>query len=172
MTYPLDLIRTRFSILGKDQIYKGLLESFSTIYKLEGIIGLYRGLSTSLVTVMPSMGLLFYTHSCLLESFDHLQISQLKFSAGFLSGMLTKSLLYPFDTIRKRLQIQGPHRNRFLIENVPKYSSTIGVVSQMIEHEGILSLYKGILPSILKSGLSCGMSFLVFDYCRMLFRRE
>ena len=165
----MDLVRTRFAVLNSnDCIYKGFLQSVHIIYKSEGIRGFYRGLLPSLFTVMPSMGLLFQTHSYLLESFESLQLSSFKFTAGFLSGIFTKSLLYPFDTVRKRLQIQGPHRNRFLIENLPKYSSSFGVLSQMIAHEGVLSLYKGIFPSLLKTGFSSGITFFLVDYFRQI----
>lgn len=168
ITYPLDLVRTRFAVLdSKDRVYNGLMESFHTIYKQEGFRGFYRGLFPSLLTVMPSMGLLFYSRSYLLDSFKRLDLESLNVSAGFLSGIFTKSLLYPMDTIRKRLQIQGPHRNRFLLE-IPKYTSSLNVAYQMIYYEGVSSLYKGIVPSLLKTGVSSGITFMIVDYVRYL----
>jgi solute carrier family 25 thiamine pyrophosphate transporter 19 len=170
LTYPFDLVRTRFAVIdSKDRIYKGLAESFCIILKEEGLKGFYRGLFPSLLTVMPSMGLLFYSRSYLLSTFQHYELESLNFSSGFLSGIFTKSVLYPVDTIRKRLQIQGPHRNRFILE-IPKYTSSVNVAYQMMMHEGILSLYKGIIPSLLKTGLSSGITFMLVDYIRDLLK--
>jgi solute carrier family 25 thiamine pyrophosphate transporter 19 len=168
LTYPFDLVRTRFAVINsKDRIYKGLTESFVIISKTEGLVGFYRGLLPSLLTVMPSGGILFASRSYILSTFATYKLESLNFTSGFLSGMFTKCVLYPLDTIRKRIQIQGPHRNRFLLE-IPKYSSSLNVAYQMISHEGFSSLYKGIVPSLLKTGFSTGIMFMLVEYIRDL----
>ena len=71
------------------------------------------------------------------------------------------------DLVRKRQQIQGPVRNSLVLDNIPKYSEgVLRTLTQIIHHEGFLSLYKGVIPSLLKSGLSSAVTFLVVSHCQ------
>jgi solute carrier family 25 thiamine pyrophosphate transporter 19 len=84
------------------------------------------------------------------------------FASGLFAGTMSKIATLPLDIVRKRLQIQGPYRHQQLIENVPKYSN--GWMNTMIRiqrHEGFLALFKGTSVSVLKSGVSSGVTFLI-----------
>jgi len=59
VTYPLDLIRTRFASQGQTRIYSSLMQCISDIHRNEGILGFYRGLAPSLLQIVPYMGLMF-----------------------------------------------------------------------------------------------------------------
>lgn len=48
-TYPLDLVRTLLTLQVKSQQYKGIFSTLSHIYKTEGLPGLYRGWTMSLI---------------------------------------------------------------------------------------------------------------------------
>ena len=86
------------------------------------------------------------------------------FVGGGIAGIVSKTVVMPFDVIRKRLQVQGPSRHRYVFTKIPFYPSTmtfIGTTLHIVKREGILGLYKGLLPALLKSGPSSAVIFLV-----------
>lgn len=110
------------------------------------------------------MGIVFFTHDILCNVLPHSM--KLDLSAGFIAGLLGKTLILPMDIVRKRYQMQGPDRNRFVV-GIPRYSGSIfESVSQIVLHEGFFALYKGFVPSVLKAGLSSAVTFFVVEYCR------
>ncbi|KAJ2994583.1 mitochondrial thiamine pyrophosphate transporter [Globomyces sp. JEL0801] len=62
LTFPFDLLRTRFAAQGNVKIYHSLLGAITDIRKAEGIRGFYRGLLPSVASIMPQMGLVFESH--------------------------------------------------------------------------------------------------------------
>lgn len=78
IVYPLDVIRTRLSATAMGT-YNGILDCFFQMYRKEGVCSLYKGLSASLSSTLPSSGIslvcclfsyttLFYHHSILMLS--------------------------------------------------------------------------------------------------------
>ncbi|EDO34426.1 predicted protein [Nematostella vectensis] len=60
-TYPLDVVRRRMQMKGirADFAYKSTLHAFSSIVKLEGFRGLYKGMWPNILKVAPSVGIQF-----------------------------------------------------------------------------------------------------------------
>lgn len=48
--YPLTVIKTQLQVQHKNDVYKGMIDAGSKIYKSEGISGLYRGFWISSVS--------------------------------------------------------------------------------------------------------------------------
>ena len=59
VTYPLDLLRTRFAAQGNDRVYTSLLSSIRDIASNEGPKGFFRGLGAGIGQIVPYMGLFF-----------------------------------------------------------------------------------------------------------------
>lgn len=75
----------------------------------------------------------------------------------------------PLDVIRKRLQVQGPIRQNIVIAGVPRYNGVITAFWQIVRFEGVLALYKGLVPSVLKAAPSSAITFFVVQNMRSLF---
>jgi solute carrier family 25 thiamine pyrophosphate transporter 19 len=90
--------------------------------------------------------------------------------AGALAGMLSKTAVMPFDVVRKRFQVQGPLRNEIIVSDVPRYTrGSLATFVQIIRHEGVLALYKGIGPSLLKAAPSSAVTFFIVNQCHLMF---
>ena len=83
--------------------------------------------------------------------------------AGTLAGAAAKFLVYPLDTVKKRFQVQGVARHASYGPSVPAYTSIRSCVTTMIATEGFISLYKGLAPSMLKVGVSSGVTLFVYE---------
>ena len=116
--YPLDLIRTRVTVTSKKSgDPNGFSNLLSRIVQQDGILGLYRGLSLSLIVNVPTLAISFSAYGTIrdlllkrkmpyLTDKDVLSIYGSLF-CGSLSGITSSLLLYPADVIRRRLQVSG-----------------------------------------------------------------
>jgi solute carrier family 25 thiamine pyrophosphate transporter 19 len=153
ITYPFDLLRTRFAAQGKIKIYSSLSNAILQIYKVEGFLGFYRGLVPTLAQIFPMMGSIFSTYGFLKRNLIVLENNEKSFgiikgftniACGGIAGMVGKTLVMPFDIIRKRLQVQGPHRNKYF-GYTPIYDNLniIGIGKNIVRNEGFFALWKG-----------------------------
>ncbi|TPX30652.1 hypothetical protein SeMB42_g07889 [Synchytrium endobioticum] len=178
VTYPFDLLRTRFAVQGEKKLYRTVPGAIRHIYAREGITGFYRGVWPSALSIMPYMGIMFESHRWFKSVFQDVTITPIlskdqsqgltEMLAGFSAGIVSKAAVMPFDVVRKLLQVQGPDRTvGYVVSNVPKYPRPwVACARIIIAQEGALGLYKGLLPSIMKAGPSAAVTFFVFDGCR------
>ena len=60
VSYPFDLLRTRYAIQSNNQkVYTTLFKAVPKIYGEEGVRGFYKGLLSSIIQIFPYMGLMF-----------------------------------------------------------------------------------------------------------------
>jgi solute carrier family 25 (mitochondrial thiamine pyrophosphate transporter), member 19 len=122
---------------------------------------------TSLLQIAPYMGILFGTYEATRISLFHSNLfpeTTSNFLAGGFAGILGKSAVFPLDTIRKRLQVQGPTREKYIHKDIPVYSQgIIKCAKDIIRKEGMRGLYKGLGVALLKSGPSAAVTLWVFD---------
>ena len=77
--------------------------------------------------------------------------------AGTISGSVSKIIVYPLDTIKKRIQAQavfGPVGDIYL--------GMVDCFGKILKNEGYRGLYSGLFPSVLKTGIATGLSFSLY----------
>ncbi|KAF1801721.1 mitochondrial carrier domain-containing protein [Mucor lusitanicus] len=165
-TYPFDLLRTRFAVQAP-QKNTSVTRAMADIYNMEGAAGFYRGLWPAIIQIMPYMGLLFSSYDIFAKGFKNLRDQQILSASykpthdmisGALSGFFSKIVVYPFDLVRKRLQMEGSQATSARLR-----SSWWGCLTSIVRQEGALSLYKGLAPSLLKVAPANAVTFMVFE---------
>lgn len=73
ITFPFDLLRTRFAAQGSFRVYDGMFLAVRDIYFQEGFRGFFRGLKPSLISTIPQMGLIFDIHQRSLVTIRNLE---------------------------------------------------------------------------------------------------
>jgi len=173
--YPLDLIRTRFAtqLPGREQ-YRGISDAFATILRTEGVLGLYSGIGTTLFVAVPNFAISYSVYGTLKEYaldddlFYNLRRvdsnsgeTSLGFGAtllcGAASGGLSATVTFPFDTVRRRMQIQSLHVEK------SQRSGGLATFIGIAKRDGIRGLYRGIAPELLKVVPMVGTMFLVYE---------
>jgi solute carrier family 25 (mitochondrial thiamine pyrophosphate transporter), member 19 len=149
------------------QVYWSVRQSVTDIFREEGVKGYYRGIVTSLLQIAPYMGLLFGTYEASRASLTTSSLLSSRtsdFLAGGIAGIVSKCAVFPLDTVRKRLQVQGPTREKYIHKDIPVYSQGIlQCVKDIMQKEGMRGLYKGLGIALLKSGPSAAVTLWVFD---------
>ncbi|KAI7888027.1 mitochondrial carrier domain-containing protein [Mucor mucedo] len=165
-TYPFDLLRTRFAVNKGPQMYNtSVTQAMVDIYHKEGPRGFYRGLWPAMIQIMPYMGLLFSSYDVFAKSFKKLRDDNVlskgykpthDMLSGAMSGFFSKMAVYPFDLVRKRLQMEGSYR-------AESNQSWLSCLMSIMKREGVRSLYKGLAPSLLKVAPANAVTFMVFE---------
>lgn len=145
-TYPLDLLRTRFAAQGTERIYASLAASIRDIATLEGPRGFFRGLGAGVGQIIPYMGIFFSAYETLRAPVAALQLpyGAGDATAGVLASLMSKTAVFPLDLIRKRLQVQGPTRSRYVHKNIPEYKGVLRTMVHIVGTEGRRGLYRGL----------------------------
>ncbi|KAL8995792.1 MAG: hypothetical protein Q9169_004550 [Polycauliona sp. 2 TL-2023] len=166
LTYPLDLLRTRFAAQGRDRVYTSLRSGIMDIARTEGFKGFFQGLSPAVGQVVPYMGLFFSFYEVLrpqLASIS-LPLGSGDAFAGILSGVLAKSGVFPLDLIRKRLQVQGPMRVRYAGGSIPVYKGVLATGWAIVAKEGWRGLYRGLGISLVKSAPASAVTMWTYEH--------
>ncbi|CAD8178661.1 unnamed protein product [Paramecium octaurelia] len=158
-THPVDTVKVRLQKEGEGQSavkkYKNIIRGSYVIYKEEGLRALYKGLSASLgrEATYSTLRLGLY------EPFKHMISNDgektslgVKFFAGLMSGSTGAIVANPCDVLKIRLQsISGHHQSVF------------AEITQILHHEGILGLYKGTMPNLLRGAILTGTKMATYD---------
>ncbi|XP_056144472.1 mitochondrial thiamine pyrophosphate carrier [Lampris incognitus] len=166
---PLDTLRTRFAAQGEPKVYRNLRHATSTMYRTGGVLTFYRGLAPTLIAVFPYAGMQFFFYNVFKKLLG--LPSKGSNSEGYLrsllcgsgAGVISKTITYPFDLFKKRLQVGGFDEARVNFGQVRNYRGFVDCVSKIAKEEGPPAFFKGLSPSLLKAALSTGFTFFWYE---------
>lgn len=142
--YPLDQIRTRLAadlvLKGQEPGYFGVFECLSTTIRTSGIKGCYQGFSLTFATLGPYIALARWLDR------STLRFAPTDWETAYKTGSLLvlQTLFYPFDTVRKRLQLSGAWGKEQI------YSSARHCFATSLQKEGFSAFYQGLPVHILR----------------------
>jgi solute carrier family 25 thiamine pyrophosphate transporter 19 len=166
-TYPLDLLRTRFAAQGSERVYLSLRSAVMRIGREEGVQGFFRGLGPGLAQIVPFMGMFFAAYESLRGPMQHL--AHLPFGggdaiAGVMASIAAKTATFPLDLVRKRIQVQGPTRSRYVHRNIPEYDrGAARAVMSILRTEGFRGLYRGLTVSLIKAAPASAVTMWTYE---------
>ncbi|KAI5850452.1 mitochondrial thiamine pyrophosphate carrier 1 [Morchella snyderi] len=165
-TYPLDLLRTRFAAQGQEKVYQSIKHSVRHIIENEGAYGFFRGLGAGIIQIVPHMGLFFMNYEFARQYLSTVQQLPSGWSdaiAGSFAATVAKTGVFPLDLIRKRLQVQGPTRQKYVHRNIPIYAGIFGTARDILSAEGLRGLYKGLFVSLVKAAPLSAVTMWTFE---------
>ncbi|KAF9249185.1 mitochondrial carrier [Marasmius fiardii PR-910] len=126
-----------------------------------GIRGLYRGLVATAFGVAPYVGINFAAYEVLRGTITPPGKNTVarKLLCGALAGSISQTLTYPFDVLRRKMQVTGMKSSGLGI----KYTGAINALVGILRNEGIAGLYRGIWPNLLKVAPSIATSFFTYE---------
>lgn len=172
IAYPMEVIRTRMT-MGRaygNEMYRGILHCFSKTFKHEGIRGLYKGIGITLCSGVPYVALQMSLYQIYqnvifgtLQNFEKNNLI-IKLLCGSLTGMTAQAVVFPGDTLKRRMQTNGIGGEK------KKYKNTWDAAKSIWKNEGRLrGFYKGLGPCMIKSIPSAAIQFASYDFFKSLF---
>ncbi|KAI9067141.1 mitochondrial carrier [Trametes sanguinea] len=124
-----------------------------------GVRALYRGLVPTAMGVAPYVGINFASYEALRGVITPPGKSSVhrKLLCGALAGSISQTLTYPFDVLRRKMQVTG--MNALGV----KYNGAMDALQSIVRTEGIKGLYRGLWPNLLKVAPSIATSFFTYE---------
>jgi len=171
VTYPTDMIKTRLTVAHADKSkskYNGMIDAFRVVYREEGFLAFYKGLSTSIIGVIPFAGCTFMSYEILDRAWgkpkDKMTALE-NFINGCLAAAFAQTFSFPFDTIRKKLQAASKTVSADMKPDV-EFSGMTDAFVQTVRKYGILGLWKGTTANLAKVAPYAGIMFAAFETCK------
>ena len=155
VTYPFDICRTNFAAAsaGGPRAGPTTMWGFARdMFRRQGPAGFFAGVVPALFGIVPYMGVNFLLYETLVGEKTAVNAGM----AGAISGGASKLLVYPLDTVKKRLQVQA-----YRLE-IDRYKGTVDCLLKIVKEEGVGSLYRGIVPSVMKNTIATSLSFSLY----------
>ncbi|CAG0916847.1 unnamed protein product [Notodromas monacha] len=166
LLHPLDLIKIRFAVnegatrsLNRPQ-YNGVFDAFGSIYRTEGIRGLYQGVVPNILGAGSAWGLYFFFYnavkSWLQEGDPRRDLGPaVHLAAATNSGVLTLALTNPIWVVKTRLCLQYD-------ASCKNYHGFVQTLGKIYRAEGVRGWYKGFVPGLF--GVSHGaLQFMAYE---------
>ena len=152
--YPLDYARTRLaSDVGTGKAsFNGLGDCLvKTAKGPSGILGLYNGFGVSVIGIIPYRGVYFGLYDTMRAKNPYkndLGIAGVasKFACAQITAITAGYASYPFDTVRRRLQMQSEKPKSEWI-----YKGTMDCFGKVVKEEGMGALFKGAGANALRT---------------------
>jgi len=110
-----------------------------------GVRALYRGLVATAMGVAPYVGINFAAYEALRGLITPPGKSTVgrKLSCGALAGSISQTLTYPFDVLRRKMQVVGMGAALGY-----EYNGALDAARVIIKTEGIRGMYRGLWPNL------------------------
>ncbi|XP_019707498.1 adenine nucleotide transporter BT1, chloroplastic/mitochondrial isoform X3 [Elaeis guineensis] len=156
-TYPLELLKTRLTI----QVCSSPNERC-----VEGPAELYRGLTPSLIGVVPYAATNYFAYETLKKlyrkTFKEEEIGNIAtLLIGSAAGAISSSATFPLEVARKHMQVGA-------VGGRQVYKNMLHALISILEKEGLGGLYKGLGPSCMKLVPAAGISFMCYEACKKI----
>jgi solute carrier family 25 (adenine nucleotide translocator) protein 4/5/6/31 len=157
--YPVEFCRTRLALdVGCRRMYpRGMRDVFCTIWKTDGLKGMYQGFGVALTGVVLYRALhLGGYDACKTEllhrrrkngsNADSIVTMGERFAIAQVISITAGTICYPIDSVRRRLMMQAGQP-----VDVRLYSNSIHAFQRIFMEEGVKGFYLGIGPNLMRS---------------------
>lgn len=160
ITYPLETVRTRLS-LGEGQggvRYKGIVDCFRQMVRTEGVSGLYKGTSVTLISGAPYTGIQMTCYELLQRSSpDGGKAWMWPLINGAFAGLVAQTVTYPGDTVRRRMQTNGAG-------GAPRvYRNSWDCTMRTFRNEGLKGFFRGNWTNTVRAVPGAAIQFLAYE---------
>ncbi|CAM9285043.1 unnamed protein product [Chrysoparadoxa australica] len=171
IVYPLDYARTRLAsdVGSGKKDFNGLADCLKkTASGPKGVLGLYNGFGVSVTGIIPYRGVYFGLYDTISSQNPYKADKGVmgfvsKFAIAQCVAIAAGYASYPFDTVRRRLQMQS--------EKPPEewiYKGTMDCFKKVASEEGTAALFKGAGANALRT-VGSALVLVLYDQLKVVF---
>ena len=146
-THPIDVIRHRIML---DPLSVSTRSVTAALFRESGYRALFKGYGSTVFSLTPFVAVNF----CAFDTMKHVTNSQTSSEIlllGAASALISQTICYPLDTVRRRMQIPNGG-----------YKHGLDALLRIVKDEGIRRLYSGLSANALKIVPNNSIRFLVY----------
>ncbi|KAH8289143.1 hypothetical protein KR054_000974, partial [Drosophila jambulina] len=170
--YPMEVLKTRLALRKTGQ-YSGIADAAAKIYRKEGVRSFYRGYVPNILGILPHAGIDLALYETLKRRYiasrenNETPSILVLLGCGSTSSALGQLCSYPLALVRTRLQAQAAETiaNQEAGGRHKQLPLTMrGQFRKIVSQEGLMGLYRGIMPNFLKVLPAVSISYVVYEY--------
>jgi len=164
---PTELVKCRLQAMresyisgGKEPPKIGPYKLTRQILKEDGMPGLFRGLTATFTREMPGYFFFFFAYELTRQLLtppgktkDEIGALRTVVSGG-VAGVTLWTIIFPADVIKSRLQVTG------------STTPMLVMLKDIYRREGLLALYNGLGPTVIRTFPATGALFLTYEYSK------
>ena len=164
---PLDRIKILFQVQAVPSsgtsatAYTGVGQAAAKIFREEGFTAFWKGNGTNIIRIFPYSAAQLMSNDqykrALANKEGELTVPR-RLLAGACAGMTATALTHPLDTVRLRLALPNSG-----------YSGLGNAFFTMVRTEGAVSLYKGLIPTLIGIAPYAALNFASYDMLKRHF---
>ena len=127
------------------------------IAKSEGVKAFYKGLAPSLMGIMPTRAIYFYTYNKAKNGFNTIMTPnthQVHLVSAFCGGVVGSTCMNPIFVVKTRLQLDQSKMGSNL--------TSLSCIRQIIQQEGMRGFYRGLTASY-AGVMETGLCFVLYE---------
>ena len=190
ITNPIWVVKTRMCLqVGRPELggegaaaaaaaqarYRGLFHGLSSIWKQEGILGLYSGIVPALWSTLHGSVQFVIYEDLKQRRVDHAGYApgaQLPtadyFAIAAISKTCATTATYPLQVLRSRLQ-DGSRASSSTSE-WQQANGMLKLTRHLWQQEGVKPFYRGLLPNLIRVMPSTCITFVVYEHLHRIFQ--
>lgn len=161
---PVELLKIRLQLQNKTNPailhHKGPIDMARSIFRAQGLRGIYRGLGITIMRDAPSHGVYFWTYEYMRERLHPgcrktgQETMQTMVVAGGLAGVASWICCYPLDVVKTRIQAQSA---------TSSYSGILDCFATSVRQEGYSVLWRGLGTAVARAFVVNGAVFTAYE---------
>ncbi|TPX36555.1 hypothetical protein SmJEL517_g01301 [Synchytrium microbalum] len=161
--HPFDTLKVRLQTSNE---YSGLVDCFKKTVAKEGLLGLYKGMSSPLIGVTPMFALSFWSYDLgqslvyqMTPKRETKELSMLEFAiAGGFSAIPTTVITTPMERVKVVLQTQDQ-----MPAGTKRYKGMFDAGAGMMKEGGLSSLYRGTIATLARDIPGSAAYFVAYE---------
>lgn len=159
---PVELVKIRLQLQTRSLAARGPVSVAKSIWRTEGLRGIYRGFAITVLRDAPAHGFYFWTYEYTREklhpgcrkSGDESLRTMLV--AGGLAGVASWITCYPQDVVKTRLQAQSS-------SSPLKYHGIVDCIRKSVKQDGYGVLWRGLGTAVARAFVVNGAVFAAYE---------
>ncbi|XP_053313740.1 mitochondrial ornithine transporter 1-like [Spea bombifrons] len=173
---PTELVKCRLQAMHELQLSGKIVQGQNTVWSVmkgivhrKGPLGFYQGLISTICREMPGYFFFFGGYELSKTFFasggkskEDLGPFALMISGG-VGGIALWLAVFPIDCVKSRIQV---------LSITGKQAGFMGTFSSIVRNEGMLALYSGLKPTLIRAFPANGVLFLTYEYSRKFMMKQ
>ncbi|GBG74701.1 hypothetical protein CBR_g19106 [Chara braunii] len=156
--------------------YKGLPDALIKVLRNEGVSHLYTGLAPTLLVLVPSAIVNYYTYNTLKNLYirRHLEVDRINswntIWMGAVAGAVARFMTFPLVVTRMDMTFSLATDPVFNWAPSPQgFTNTWSALHTIIQNDGIMGLYRGVVPSVVSVAPRSAVEWAVYEAAKRVF---